>query len=174
MKRSLKSDKSHWLDRMNPVNLPKVVEIPDKWARSIGHGTMAIVTPALIDKYVKKVPKGKLITVNQIRNHFADEFTADTTCPLTTGIFINIMAKAAEEVKAQGKKIITPYWRVVKEEGKLNPKYPGGVKKQAAYLQKEGFDIQKGKTDNSWKVENFQQFLWLAKQHSYNTELETQ
>ena len=34
---------------------------------------------------------------------------------------------------------ITPYWRVVKEDGSLNPKFPGGVAQQKRYLRAEGF-----------------------------------
>lgn len=148
----MKPSRKPWREKMNPPNLPKLVEIPGKWANKIGPGTMLIATPALIDKYVRTIPKGKTRTVNQVRGYFAKKFKADTTCPLTTGIFLNILAHAAEEDKLQGKKNITPYWRVVKEKGKLNPKYPGGVKQQCAYLKKEGLIIKRGKSENSWKV----------------------
>jgi hypothetical protein len=50
---------------------------------------------------------------------------------------------------------------VLKEGGKLNPKYPGGVKQQATYLQKEGFEILKGKTENNWKVKDYESYIAL-------------
>ena len=63
------------------------------------------------------------------------------TCPLTTGIFVRIAAEAAEEDRMNGRKRITGYWRVVKEDGTLNPKFPGGVNQQSYYLRREGLAI---------------------------------
>jgi hypothetical protein len=94
-----------------------------------GDGLMLIPTPVLVDEVVRRVPKGKLVTVSEIRRRLAIEFSADVTCPLTTGIFIRIVAEAAEENRAGGRKRVTPYWRVVKDDGTLNPKFPGGVTK---------------------------------------------
>ena len=79
-----------------------------------------------------------------IRNYLADEYKADITCPLTTGIFLNIVANAAEEDRLNGKFEITPWWRVLKEGGILNSKLPGGIKQQMKYLKQEGFDITRG------------------------------
>ena len=91
-----------------------------------GTGKMLIPTPKLIDELVRKIPKGRLATVNQLRENLARRFDADITCPLTTGIFLNISANTSEEDLASGKKRVTAYWRVLKEGGKLNPKFPGG------------------------------------------------
>lgn len=150
-----KSIKS-WREKLEKDMQLKLVEIPDKWARSIGHGRMLIPTPLIVDKVIKKIPKGKLITVNGIRKYLADEYKADISCPLTTGIFINIAANAAEEDRKKGKPKITPYWRVLKEGGTLNPKFPGGVQAQAAYLKQEGFDICKGKKGDTYYVKDYE------------------
>ena len=64
--------------------------------------------------------------------------------PLVTGIFVRIAAEAAEEDAAAGKTEITPYWRVVKEDGSLNPKFPGGVQRQQEHLREEGHRIIPG------------------------------
>jgi len=104
-----------------------------------GEGLMLIPTPKLVDSIIRTVPKGKLITVGAIRKKLAAEYCADVTCPLTTGIFIRIAAEAAEEARANGAKRVTPYWRVVRDNGELNPKFPGGLKRQRRYLRAEGF-----------------------------------
>lgn len=140
---------------------PKTVEIPLRMARTLGEGNMVILTPKIVDTYIKSIPKGSLATINSIRSHFAHQYRTATTCPITTGIFTWISAGAAEEDRAAGKKNITPYWRVLKQGGKLNPKYPGGVKQQATYLQKEGFEILKGKTENNWRVKDYESFITL-------------
>ncbi|MBA7663675.1 hypothetical protein ES703_71722 [subsurface metagenome] len=80
-------------------------------------------------------------------------------CPLTTGIFANIAARAAEEAAAEGRKDITPYWRTLKSRGELNEKYPGGVETQAAHLREEGHTIEPGKGKKPPKVKEFEQVL---------------
>ena len=94
---------------------------------------------------MKKVPKGKLITVNQIRKKLAKKHKAAITCPITTGIFARIAAEAANEDRIAGRKF-TPYCRTLKEKGIINEKYPGGVAGQKKLLEKEGQKIiKKGK-----------------------------
>jgi alkylated DNA nucleotide flippase Atl1 len=90
---------------------------------------------------MRKVPKGKLITINDIRETLARKHGATIGCPITTGIFARIAAGAAEEEEAGGKKRITPYWRTLKSGGELNPKYPGGVEGQKARLVAEGHTV---------------------------------
>lgn len=62
-------------------------------------------TPLLVDELIRKVPKGKLVTVEQVRERLAKDFKADSTCPLTTGIFIRIVGETAEEDLQMGKKM---------------------------------------------------------------------
>jgi len=137
--------------------LPKVVAIPPKMQKRFGKGKMLVPSPIVIDRAVRKVKKGKLITPSLIRQMLAKEFKADTCCPLTTGIFLRICAEAAEEELSSGKKQITPWWRVVKDNGELLEKFPGATEKQAKKLKAEGFEIieHRGKT----YIKNFEQFL---------------
>ena len=60
----------------------------------------------------------------------------------------------------EGKKDITPYWRTLKEGGKLNEKYPGGVETQAGHLEEEGFKIIAGKSKQPPRVEDFEKLLY--------------
>ena len=46
---------------------PKVVEITGKMSTRWGTGTCAIPAPREVDEIMRMVPKGKLITINQIR-----------------------------------------------------------------------------------------------------------
>ena len=106
-------------------------------------------------------PKGRmLITANRIRDHLAMRHGADFTCPLTIGIFIRISAEAAEEDLREGRAgRITPYWRVIKGDGSLNPKLPGGVEAQASRLREEGHTIERSKDKKSSKVKDFEKVL---------------
>lgn len=124
-----------------------------------GTGTVVIPAPIEVNEIMKKVPKGKLTTINQIREVLAKKHNATIGCPMTTGIFAWIAAHAAEETKAEGKKCITPYWRTLKSDGGLNPKYPGGVKAQSSHLKEEGHIIELGKGKKPPKVKNFEKYL---------------
>lgn len=136
-----------WREKMDNPNLPKVVDIPPKRSKRLGTGTMLLPHPRDVEAVIRSVRRGGVITVNEIRTYLAGRFQTDTTCPLLTGIFIRIAAEAAEEEALAGKIKITPYWRVVKDDGSLNPKFPGGAEAQAEHLRAEGQRI-----DGSRKV----------------------
>jgi len=142
-----------------PEGLPKVVDVTAKLEKRFGGRNVLVPTPLLVDALVRKVRKGKLITVNQIREQLAKDFKADTSCAMTVGIFIRIISEVAEEDLQNGKKRVTPYWRVVKSDGGLNPKFPGGVKAQAARLRAEGHKIIAGKGKKPPKVRDFENSL---------------
>lgn len=123
--------------------LPKVVEITGKMSKRWGEGTVVIPAPLEVDEIMKKVPKGKVITINEIRSTLANRHGATIGCPITTGIFAWIAAHAAEEEASAGDRRITPYWRTVKTGGVLNEKYPGGIEAQREKLESEGHRIIK-------------------------------
>jgi hypothetical protein len=119
---------------------------------------MLIPRPLDVDALIRTIPRGKLVTVNQLRSRLAAEHHADVTCPLTTGIFIRIASEAAEEDRKAGKSRVTPYWRVLREGGLLNDKFPGGIPSQAAKLKLEGHLIEaKGRTAR--RVRDFERRL---------------
>src|SRR5205085_8417295 len=106
-----------------------------------GDGTMAIPAPLEVDRLMRQVPEGKLITITEIRSAIARNHGATIACPLTTGIFAWIAAQAAEEAAAEGDKNTTPYWRTLKTGGELNPKFPGGVENLRTRLEAEGHRV---------------------------------
>jgi hypothetical protein len=145
-----------WREKMDNPNLPKVVEAPPKWRKDPkGRGSMLIPSPHQVDAVIRSVRKGSLITVTQIREVLAAQHMTEMTCPLTTGIFIRIAAEAAEEDARAGKTRITPYWRVIKDDGSLNPKFPGGADSQADRLRAEGHHIVESKGKRPPRVAAF-------------------
>ena len=136
--------KLNWTEKLKDnKDLPKVVKITGKMSKRWGTGTCAIPSPMEVNNLMKKVPKGKLITINDIRNKIAKKHKATIGCPITSGIFAWIAANAADEQLAQGKKNITPYWRTIKTGGIVNEKYPGGAAFQKKLLEKEGHKVVK-------------------------------
>lgn len=135
----------YWQNKLHEEqDLPKVVKIDKKWEKQWGvKGTCVIPHPEEVDAIIKKVPKGKVTTINDIREKLAKKHKATIACPITTGIFAVYAACAATEQLKEGKKRVTPYWRVLKSDGEVNPKYPGGVKVASGLLRKEGFKTAK-------------------------------
>ena len=159
----LKKRKSWQEKLMDNKDLPKVEKITPKmagrWGTKVGD-TVVIPAPIEVDEIVKKVPKGKLITINEICAILAQKHGATIGCPITTGIFARIAAEAAAEVPAEGKKNITPYWRTLKAGGIINEKYPGGVETQKKLLENEGHKvIQKGR---KYIVVDFEKHMFRA------------
>ena len=148
-----------WREKLEKEQEPRVVDVPPKMAKRFGTGKMLIPTPILVDGLIRKVDKGKLVTINQIRERLAKDFKVDSTCPLTTGIFLRIVAETAEEDLSRGVTEITPYWRVVRDDGSLNEKFPGSVKAQAVHLEREGHTIEPGKVKKPPKVREFEKAL---------------
>jgi alkylated DNA nucleotide flippase Atl1 len=154
-----KLKKSWWEKLADDKDLPKVVEVTGKMSTRWGTGTVVIPAPRDIDAIMKSVPRGKLTTINQIRAKLAKQHGASIGCPITTGIFSGIAARAAEEDAAEGKKDITPYWRTLKVGGVLSEKFPGGVEAQAKKLKAEGHTILPDRKGKPKKVNDFEKAL---------------
>jgi alkylated DNA nucleotide flippase Atl1 len=150
--------KKTWREKLaDSKDLPKVGAITGRMTRRWGSGTMVIPAPSEVDEVMRRVPKGKLITINEIRTALAKKHRVTIGCPMTTGIFAWIAAHAAAEAAGAGVKRITPYWRTLKAGGELNPKYPGGIPELKDRLEAEGHRIvKKGKR---YLVADFQKAL---------------
>jgi hypothetical protein len=148
--------KKSWREKLfADQGLPKVEKITPAMSKKWGEGAVVIPSPKEVDEIMKKVPKGKVITINEIRSFLAQKYGATIGCPITTGLFAWIAAHAAEEEIGNGKKRVTPYWRTLKSGGFLNEKYPGGVAGQRRRLEFEGHKVLK--SGKKYKVENLGQ-----------------
>jgi hypothetical protein len=139
--------KKSWREKLlDSKGHPTVAKVDGKMSQRWGSGTMVIPAPIEVDQIMRTVPRGRVITIDDIRSQLAARHKADFACPMTTGIFAWIAAHAADEAEQEGKKRITPYWRTLKAGGELNPKYPGGIANVRVRLEAEGHRvIQKGK-----------------------------
>ncbi|MFH1745937.1 MAG: hypothetical protein ABIG44_02720 [Planctomycetota bacterium] len=146
------------LEQTHP-NHGKIVPVPPGMRKRFGTGTMLIPKPRAVDALLRKVRKGKLATSGIIRARLAADAGADHACPLTTGIFIRIAAEAALEAQRAGQQRITPFWRIVRENGALNDKFPGGTRAQARKLREEGFTIEPGRGGKAPRVRDYQKYL---------------
>lgn len=138
-------------------DMPKVQIISDeKSIEKYGGNRMYFAPPITYDEIMKKVPYGKVVTVGMIREYLAKKNHADFTEPITAGIFVSIAAWASYQ-RTENE---TPYWRTLKANGELNPKYPGGIEAQKEKLEAEGHTIiQRGRKNFKYYVKDYEQFL---------------
>lgn len=120
---------------------PTIFQITDKQSKRWGSGTCVIPAPMDVNDLMRRVPKGKLTTIDEMRKALARRHGTTIACPITTGIFSWIAAHAAAEAEGHGQKRVTPYWRTLKAGGELNPKYPGGVVALKQRLVAEGHKV---------------------------------
>ncbi|MEM2906273.1 MAG: MGMT family protein [Candidatus Bathyarchaeia archaeon] len=140
-----------WREKLEAMQERKIVDTPK--------GRMLVSKPLDVDALIRKIPAGRLATIGQMRARLAKDFGADYTCPLTTGIFLRIAAEAAEEELKRGEAQVAPYWRIVRNDGSLNEKLPGGVEAQAARLRGEGHTIEQSRGKGSFRVKGFERSL---------------
>ena len=150
--------KKTWNEKLaNTKDMPKIEDVghDPKMAARFGEGRMLIAAPLEYDEIMKRIPEGKLITTVHIRTDLARRHGADFTCPLTAGIFVNIVANASRE---RGGVDETPYWRTLKKDGELCEKYPDGIDGHRILLEMEGHTVeQKGKR---YFVKDYEQKLF--------------
>jgi hypothetical protein len=147
-----------WREKLaDDKSLPKVGPVTGSMSKRWGTGIMVIPAPREVDALMRKVPRGRLTTINELRAALAKKHKADFGCPITTGIFAWIAAHAANEAATEGRKRITPYWRTLKSAGQLNEKYPGGIPALKKLLAAEGHKVVK--KGNRFLVADFEKAL---------------
>jgi hypothetical protein len=134
--------KKSWLQKLNDKKEIQIKKIDFDLADMHAGDIMFIATPEIVNNYVKQIPKGKSVSIKTLRNDLAIEHGADSTCPLTTGIFLRIVAEAAYEnyLLKNSTKGIVPFWRAIEPNSKLASKLSFGKDFLIAQRLKEGIE----------------------------------
>lgn len=124
-----------WQQKLQANRQPQVERSGKDFAGVKTGQLMLIPTPLLVDAYIRQVPEGHRVDPTTLRRDLAAEYGAEITCPLTTGIFLRIVAEAAWEQYQQGTPLeaITPFWRVIDEDSTTAKKLTFG----AAFLKEQ-------------------------------------
>ena len=91
-----------------------------------------IASPGLIANYIERIPRGETRSIARLRNELARRNRAQATCPVTTAIYLRVVAEVALTDLGAGKPIdrVIPFWRVVEPGSKIAAK----LSCDAAYL----------------------------------------
>jgi len=134
------------LDHLNSGREPHIVHMIQPGApgfREAAGGAMVVSSPAEVDALVRRLRPGEVATLDVVRAALARRHEVAVACPVSTAIFLNMAARAAEERRMMGlpDDELTPWWRVLRKGGFLNPKFPGGTEAQQALLEAEGVRV---------------------------------
>jgi len=152
------SKKKTWREKVNEFE-EKIHVITPEWEKKLGKGKILIPNALDIERLINKTKKGELLTNDIIRETLAKEKKVLLTAAIPTGVYLKFIALAAEEERSLKKDNVTPYWRVLKPNGTINIKYPGGAERQMALLESEGHSIEHGKGKKPPKVTSFEKKL---------------
>lgn len=144
-----KRARAGWEAKLRPDLAPRVV------ADHRGDGNLLLPTPLLVGEVVAAIPRGRVMTIGQLRRALALRFNADSTCPLMTGIFATILAGAVFEDIGQRRKPRWPIWRLVRDDGTLHPKWPLDPLYRATLLRQEG--VRLTRRSGQWAALDTQQ-----------------
>ena len=113
-------------ERLNRAKSSKRVVLKTDFAGLNAGSSMFVATPKIVDDYVNQLPVGQFISLPELRADLAIEHDCDATCPLTTAIFLRLVAEAALEQLESGSEIenVTPFWRVVAPGDQVSSRLP--------------------------------------------------
>ena len=117
-----------WRKRVGAAKDPHVVMLHSDFAGVKAGNTMLISSPGELANYIARIPRGETRTMDRLRNELARKAGAQSMCPVTTAIYLKVVAEVALQDLAEGKLIdqVVPFWRVVLPDSKVAGKLSCG------------------------------------------------
>ena len=117
-----------WRKRFGAAKAPHVVMLHSDFAGVKAGNTMLISSPGELANYIARIPRGETRTIDRLRNELARKAGAQSMCPVTTAIYLKVVAEVALQDLAEGKLLdqVVPFWRVVLPDSKVAGKLSCG------------------------------------------------
>jgi hypothetical protein len=135
-----------WRKRFGAAKDPHVVMLHTDFAGVKAGNTMLISSPGEIANYVARIPAGETRTMDRLRNELARKAGAQSMCPVTTAIYLRVVAEVALRDLQEGKPLeaVVPFWRVVLPGSKIAGKLSCGPDYLVHLIALEGAEKAKG------------------------------
>jgi hypothetical protein len=104
-----------WTAKLDATPEPEVRPMP-KARIGLQKGDLCLLPSArLVDDFIRAIPKGKTVSLLDMRARLARQHKAAGTCPVHLGYHLRTVAEAACEARDRGVPLrsITPVWRVL-------------------------------------------------------------
>jgi len=86
-----------WIEKRDAKKEHQIKINPKRFSDMPAGIMMLIPTPKIIDDYIKEIHTGSFVNVKQLRREIANQYKADMSCPMVTGISLRIVSEAAYE-----------------------------------------------------------------------------
>lgn len=106
---------------------PKTVRLEFDFSGIPAGSLMFVATPDIIEDYIRRIPPGETRSLISMRREIARRRKCDATCPVSTAIFVRMVAESALKDIEAGKPVsdVTPFWRVISSADKIAKRLPG-------------------------------------------------
>ncbi|GIU66132.1 MGMT family protein [Candidatus Phycosocius spiralis] len=110
-----------WRKRFDGAKPPKNVVLHTDFAGIKTGTTMHIASPGTIANFIARIPVGETCSIERMRNELARKHDAQAACPVTTAIYLKVVAEVALMDLAEGKvpSDVVPFWRVIAPDSKI-------------------------------------------------------
>ena len=117
-----------WRGRFRKAKPPHVVTLHADFAGVKAGQTMLISSPEVIARYAATIPRGEFRSIARMRGDLARRAGADAMCPVTTAIFLRVVAEVALRDLEEGRPLdeVAPFWRIVEPTDKVAAKLSCG------------------------------------------------
>jgi hypothetical protein len=130
-----------WTQKLHANPEPEIRPMP-KDRIGLRKGDLCLLPSArLVDDFIRAIPKGKAVSLLDMRSMLARRHKAAGTCPVHLGYHLRTVAEAACEARDRGVPLrsMTPVWRVLDADAptlkKLSPRNAAWINERRA---KEG------------------------------------
>lgn len=101
---------------------------------------MLISSPGEIANYIARIPPDETRTIDRMRTELARKAGAHSMCPVTTAIYLRVVAEVALQDLSEDKPLdqVVPFWRVVRPDSKVAQKLSCGPDHVAHLIALDG------------------------------------
>ena len=128
-------------EKLHSGKKPRLVLLEKKFAGIPAGKVMLVASPLIVDRYLRSLSVGTCKTIAEMRADLARDWNADSTCPLSTSVFLRIVAEAAIDELESGVEVgeVAPFWRVLSSGDRLVKKLAFSPEMIDSLRQSEGF-----------------------------------
>jgi hypothetical protein len=115
--------KKTWAEKMN-AKPPHHVVLEKDFAGIPKGAKLHISSPVEIAAELKTIPPGSFMSIQVFRRRLAEKNKCDATCPVSTSIFLRIVAEHTWEEfnSSSSTQDLAPFWRVVESSSPMAKK----------------------------------------------------
>ena len=115
--------KKTWAEKMN-AKPPHHVVLEKDFVGIPKGAKLHISSPVEIAAELKTIPPGSFMSIQAVRRRLAEKNKCDATCPVSTSIFLRIVAEHTWEEfnSSSSTQDLAPFWRVVESSSPMAKK----------------------------------------------------